>query len=79
MLREPNDLNPVIVDFGLGIFENDDNYHYYRCGTPGYISPEVIRCQPDTKITPKCDIFSLGVVFHVLLAKKYLFEGKDVK
>lgn len=26
-----------------------------------------------------CDVFSLGVIFHILMFKKPLFEGKDVK
>lgn len=26
-----------------------------------------------------CDVFSLGVILHILMFKKPLFEGKDVK
>jgi serine/threonine protein kinase len=29
------------------------------------------------KIDPICDIFSAGVILHVLLTNRYLFEGKD--
>lgn len=27
-------------------------------------------------VEPECDVFSLGVIFHILLTKKALFEGK---
>lgn len=78
MLREKNILDPVIVDFGLAVFEDDEDYNYYHCGTPGYISPEVLAAKPGGKVTPKSDIFSAGVILHVLLTGKYLFEGKSI-
>ena len=42
MLRAEDSWEPVIVDFGLAAFSEDEPYIYYRCGTPGYISPEII-------------------------------------
>lgn len=39
MLRNQRDFDPVIIDFGLGTFSDDENYLFYRCGTPGYVSP----------------------------------------
>lgn len=73
MLREKNILDPVIVDFGLAVFEDDEDYNYYQCGTPGYISPEMLSLKQGGKVTPKSDIFSAGVILHVLLTGKYLF------
>ena len=32
-----------IVDFGLASFTNVDEYLYSRCGTPGYVAPEVFN------------------------------------
>ena len=32
----------VIIDLGLAVFVDEDPYYYTRCGTPGFISPEVI-------------------------------------
>ena len=37
MLR--NGLEPVLVDFGLACHTYDDDYIFYRCGTPGYVAP----------------------------------------
>lgn len=34
-----NDSEVVIVDFGLAVFCDTNDYIWYRCGTPGYIAP----------------------------------------
>lgn len=48
-----------------------------RCGTPGYVAPEVINIKDmKAKYSPICDIFSLGLIFHLLLFGKSLFKGK---
>ena len=73
MLRNAESLNLVIVDFGLAVFKEDEDYIYYNCGTPGYISPESFAVKKNDKINPCSDVFSLGVIFHVLLMGKYLF------
>jgi calcium-dependent protein kinase len=48
-----------------------------RCGTPGYVAPEVINVK-DTKrkYTALCDIFSLGLTFHILIFGISLFRKK---
>jgi calcium-dependent protein kinase len=33
----------VIIDFGLATFVNEPDYLFYRCGTPGFVSPEVMN------------------------------------
>ena len=47
-------------------------FSYTKCGTPGYLAPEVF----DNIFTDKCDIFSAGCVFYKLLTKRELFIGK---
>jgi serine/threonine protein kinase len=38
-----------------------------RCGSPGYIAPEILNYIDGTKIyNEKVDIFSLGVTFFVM-------------
>lgn len=76
MLRGKTGLNPVIVDFGLAMDVDSEDYIFYRCGTPGYVAPEIISCKRGDRLMPECDIFSLGIIFHILLAKRPLFEGK---
>lgn len=40
----------------------------YRCGTPGFVAPEVLSYRDGDKVyDEKCDVFSLGTIFYVLL------------
>lgn len=41
MLRGKEGLEPVIADFGLSACVDAEDYLYYRCGTPGYVAPEI--------------------------------------
>jgi serine/threonine protein kinase len=41
MLRDKTGLDPVIVDFGLAADTQAEDYIYYRCGTPGFVAPEI--------------------------------------
>jgi serine/threonine protein kinase len=73
---------PVIVDLGLAEYTSAAKYLYTRCGTPGYVAPEVLRIKsadPVQTYSSACDVFSLGVIFHILMFRKPVFEGKDVK
>ena len=76
MLRNPFSLDSVIVDFGLACHADDEKYLFYRCGTPGYVAPEIIALSENGHVEPECDIFSVGVIFHILLVKKPIFEGR---
>ncbi len=43
MLRRKNNMEEIcLIDFGLSTFINVDEYLYRRCGTPGYVGPEVV-------------------------------------
>lgn len=67
----------MIADYGLAEFADSDEYLFVRCGTPGYVAPEVINIKDmKTKYAPVCDIFSLGLIFHLLVFGKSLFKGK---
>ncbi len=67
----------VIADFGLAEFAEAEEYLFVRCGTPGYVAPEVINIKDmKTKYDPICDIFSLGLIFHILLLGVSAFPGK---
>ncbi len=73
MLRRDDSLDPVIADFGLAAFVNAEDYILYRCGTPGYVAPEITTLVKGQKISPICDIFSAGAIFHILLVRRPLF------
>ena len=84
ILKERNKLNQCtlkIVDFGLSTVHDIPEYLFKRCGTPGYVAPEVINAPSNINIhyTPKCDVFSVGVIFYVMLTQKSPFDGKSFK
>lgn len=61
-----NIINVKLADFGLSTKINVEEYVFYRCGTPGYIAPEIMTAKKGKLYTEKCDIFSLGVIFFIL-------------
>ena len=68
----------TIVDFSLAVYEYIRPIDYPNCGTPGYIAPEVINYDADDKIyNCQCDVFSLGLIFHILLTGKSIFLGEQ--
>jgi serine/threonine protein kinase len=43
MFRSELSLEPVIMDFGLAAHSNLTPYLFYRCGTPGFVAPEITK------------------------------------
>lgn len=68
-----------LVDFGLATFTDVPEYLFKRCGTPGYVAPEIINAPSNENIhyTPKCDVFSAGIIFFILITGKSPFDGKS--
>jgi len=77
IFRSKNSWDLVIADFGLAEFSEINEYLFVRCGTPGYVAPEVINIKDmKTKYDPICDMFSLGLIMHILLLGVSAFPGK---
>lgn len=74
LLKEKeNDTDIVIADFGLASFLNEEVL-FKRCGTPGFVAPEILMYKEgDPFYDEKCDVFSAGVIFYVLLTGKQPF------
>lgn len=51
-----------------------NNGGYKKCGTPGYVAPEIFKTK---NYDQKIDVFSLGVVYYILVFGKMPFEGTD--
>ncbi|KAL4463189.1 hypothetical protein ABPG74_007190 [Tetrahymena malaccensis] len=80
LLCSPNQVEPMIIDFGLATFQDVETYIYPKCGTPGYVAPEIINMRDkNQRYDSQCDVFSLGAIFYFLLSLKPLFLGKVTK
>lgn len=56
-----------IVDFGLATRTSAEEYLYPKCGTPGYVAPEVANLEDLRKKYDKiCDLFSIGCIMFKL-------------
>lgn len=78
LLKKQNDYDCVIADFGLAQHCQNQPYLFVRCGTPGYVAPEVVNLKDlKAKYDPICDLFSVGVIFHLLALRKSPFPGKQ--
>ena len=78
ILRDENDFDCVIADFGLATHCEEKEYLFVRCGTPGYVAPEIVNLKDlKAKYDPICDLFSVGVIFHMLALGKPPFPGSE--
>lgn len=75
-LREKKEqkFNICLVDLGLAQKSNQP-FLYLKCGTYGYLAPEVDRAKSQNSYSELVDIFSLGCIFYYLLRGKPLFNG----
>ncbi|CAD8174342.1 unnamed protein product [Paramecium pentaurelia] len=79
LFKKQNAIDTVcLADFGLATYVHEKIYLYSRCGTPGFVAPEVLNIKDlSTKYDKVCDIYSLGLVFHLLLTGKSVFPGRS--
>ena len=71
------DGEPVLLDFGLARFKDDDGRATVTgelVGTPAYMSPEQAGGDP-ARVDARADVFSLGVVLFELLARRLPHDG----
>ena len=52
-----------VGDFGLAVQRMDHEMLNLKCGTPGYMAPEVLRNEPYDE---KADLFSAGAILYLL-------------
>ena len=65
-----------LIDFGLSKIITEEKHLGRSCGTPGYIAPEVIT---DKIYDEKCDIFSVGVIFYMILTGLSPINGDNLE
>ena len=65
LLASKTDSSIKLADFGLAVETQNDKPDYFGfAGTPGYLSPEVIRKE---KYGKAVDIWAIGVILYILL------------
>lgn len=70
LLLDKDDLKICISDLGLACKINDESSINMKCGTPGFVAPEVLK---GLKFSYKSDIFGMGAFFYACLTAKSLF------
>ena len=68
LLREDGNINDIVIaDFGLATFKDAEDILFKRCGTPGFVAPEILIYKEGTEFyDEKCDVFSAGIIFYLL-------------
>ena len=74
--NKDQELKVCIADLGLACRATETTDLVFKCGTPGYVAPELLKGFP---FSPKSDIFSLGSMFYNMVTGKMLFSGNDTR
>ncbi|CAD8138585.1 unnamed protein product [Paramecium octaurelia] len=78
--------NPCITSFGLAdtvrITHDSDsdedapNHLFQRCGTPGFVAPEILKNQ---EYNCKVDVYSVGIILYYSLTGKKPFDSQNYR
>lgn len=63
IFKDDDTIEVGLVDLGFATLEEDYDKLFKRCGTPGYVAPEILA---DLPYDCKADIFSCGVILYIL-------------
>lgn len=77
-IEEPDNLK--IIDFGLACKFHDVNPAFKKCGTPGYIAPEMMNATSASlweTLESKLDVFAVGVILHSFIFGEDVFKGSN--
>lgn len=73
-----DDTQVVLADFGLATFNNVEKYLFPRCGTPGFVAPEIASTHnPSDHYDLICDLYSVGVTLYFMLTGQLPYLGKN--
>ena len=68
-----------IIDFGLATAIDEPKYIFIRCGTPGFIAPEILQIKDlaNARLGTESDMFSIGAIYYRILYGKHMFAGNN--
>ena len=70
---DPNSLNVKLTDFGFATFFKKEKGLQQVLGSPLYMAPEIVK---EHTYSDKVDVWSVGVIAHILLTGCPPFFGK---
>ena len=69
-----------VADFGLSTLMQTDEMLKTACGSPHYVAPEILHFNGEARYDGReSDVWSLGVILHVLLCYKLPFEAESTQ
>ncbi|CAD8127189.1 unnamed protein product [Paramecium sonneborni] len=75
--KDPQDWQFGIGDFGFSTSIKQQQHILYKCGTPGYVAPEIIEYREKSKMYGlSCDVFSIGVILYEIFFNIHPFKSK---
>jgi serine/threonine protein kinase len=72
LINENDEIKIIDLGFAAIVRENEKSLSEFK-GTEKYMAPEIIKRQ---RYNEKCDIWSIGVVFYVMLSFSFPFEDR---
>ena len=75
--REKYGVSVKVTDFGMSGFVGMDGHLRGRCGTPGFVAPEIWTAAVHGGYENKVDVYSAGVTLYILLCGYEPFYGKS--
>lgn len=76
IFKQSSEIDIGIVDLGFSTLESDYKKLFVRCGTPGYVAPEILN---DKEYDCKVDVYSCGIIFYMIITGKIPFQGENYK
>jgi calcium/calmodulin-dependent protein kinase I/calcium-dependent protein kinase len=76
LIMDRKEFKVCISDLGMACRVDDEREIRLKCGTPGYVAPEVLKGAPFSR---KTDIFSIGSFFFNMITSTNLFTGNNGK
>ena len=76
IFKASSDIDLGIVDLGFATHEEDYRKLFVRCGTPGYVAPEILN---DRDYDCKVDVYSAGIILYIILTGRIPFNGNSYK